>query len=317
MFERFNDDARNVVVAAQEEARRLQHNYIGTEHVLLGVLKLPGDFGVPRALADLGITADAVEAAIRETVGAGQQPPTGHIPFTPRSKKVLELSLREALQQHSDYIGPEHIMLGILREGGGVAAQILTRHGRSSEEIRAAVLSVASTSAAQGASAQTPATEHALALAGQAAAGAPIGTHHVLEALIRLDSSMAGKALAALDVTTDRALAQIDQLDLADTSDVTPEQAAAAAIRWEADDNGVRIVTTDPETVETLRRLVDQAGGALTGDGPLAGAFIGLHRAIRAAAGGIDSALNPTEQAEEAGPAPTLRDRLRSKLRSS
>ncbi|MDQ2707384.1 MAG: hypothetical protein M3Z25_06995 [Actinomycetota bacterium] len=110
---------------------------------------------------------------------------------------------------------------------------------------------------------------------------------------------MAGKALTALGVTPDLALAKIGELDLADTTDITPEQAAAAAIRWESDDEGVRIVTTDPEIVATLRRLVEQAGGTLTGDGPLAGPFIGLHRAIRAAADGIDSALNPSGSSDE------------------
>ena len=128
MLERFSERARRVVVLAQEEARMLNHNYIGTEHILLGLIH-EGDGGAARSLESLGISLDAVRQQVEEIIGRGQQAPSGHIPFTPRAKKVLELSLREALQLGHGYIGTEHILLGLLREGDGVAAQVLVTLG--------------------------------------------------------------------------------------------------------------------------------------------------------------------------------------------
>ena len=128
MFERFTDRARRVVVLAQEEARMLNHNYVGTEHILLGLIH-EGEGVAAKALESLGISLQAVRAQVEEIIGQGQQIPSGHIPFTPRAKKVMELSLREALQLGHDYIGTEHILLGLIREGDGVAAQVLIRLG--------------------------------------------------------------------------------------------------------------------------------------------------------------------------------------------
>jgi ATP-dependent Clp protease ATP-binding subunit ClpC len=128
MFERFTDRARRVVVLAQEEARMLSHNYIGTEHILLGLIH-EGEGVAAKALESLGISLEAVRAQVEEIIGQGQQAPSGHIPFTPRAKKVLELSLREALQLGHNYIGTEHILLGLIREGEGVAAQVLVKLG--------------------------------------------------------------------------------------------------------------------------------------------------------------------------------------------
>ena len=124
MFERFTDRARRVVVLAQEEARMLNHNYIGTEHILLGLIH-EGEGVAAKALESLGISLEAVRQQVEEIIGQGQQAPSGHIPFTPRAKKVLELSLREALQLGHNYIGTEHILLGLIREGDGVAVKIL------------------------------------------------------------------------------------------------------------------------------------------------------------------------------------------------
>ena len=128
MFERFTDRARRVVVLAQEEARLLNHNYIGTEHILLGLIH-EGEGVAAKALESLGISLEAVRAQVEEIIGHGGQAPSGHIPFTPRAKKVLELSLREALQLGHNYIGTEHILLGLIREGEGVAAQVLVKLG--------------------------------------------------------------------------------------------------------------------------------------------------------------------------------------------
>ena len=124
MFERFTDRARRVVVLAQEEARGFNHNYIGTEHLLLGLLA-EGEGIAAQTLASLGVTSDRTRLDIDERIGYGSEAPKGHIPFTPRAKKVLELSLRESLKHKHGYIGTEHVLLGLVREGEGVAAQIL------------------------------------------------------------------------------------------------------------------------------------------------------------------------------------------------
>src|SRR6187401_3261076 len=139
MFERFTDRARRVVVLAQEEARMLNHNYIGTEHILLGLIH-EGEGVAAKALESLNISLEAVRAQVEETIGQGQQAPSGHIPFTPRAKKVLELSLREALQLGHNYIGTEHILLGLIREGEGVAAQVLVKLGADLNRVRQQVI---------------------------------------------------------------------------------------------------------------------------------------------------------------------------------
>ena len=143
MFERFTDRARRVVVLAQEEARMLNHNYIGTEHILLGLIH-EGEGVAAKALEALGISLEAVRSQVEEIIGQGQQAPSGHIPFTPRAKKVLELSLREALQLGHNYIGTEHILLGLIREGEGVAAQVLVKLGADLNRVRTQVISLLS-----------------------------------------------------------------------------------------------------------------------------------------------------------------------------
>jgi hypothetical protein len=139
MFQRFTDRARRVVVLAQEEARHLNHNYIGTEHILLGLIH-EGEGVAAKALESLGISLEAVRDQVKEVIGRGVEAPTGHIPFTPRAKKVLELSLREALQLGHNYIGTEHILLGLLREGEGIAAQVLVELGAGLDRVRQQVV---------------------------------------------------------------------------------------------------------------------------------------------------------------------------------
>jgi ATP-dependent Clp protease ATP-binding subunit ClpC len=139
MFERFTDRARRVVVLAQEEARMLNHNYIGTEHILLGLLR-EGEGVAAKALESLSISQEAVRQQVEQIIGQGQQAPSGHIPFTPRAKKVLELALREALQLGHNYIGTEHILLGLIREGEGVAAQVLVKLGADLNRVRQQVI---------------------------------------------------------------------------------------------------------------------------------------------------------------------------------
>lgn len=143
MFERFTDRARRVVVLAQEEARALNHNYIGTEHILLGLIQ-EGEGVAAKALESMGISLDAVRTEVKDIIGTGGHPPSGYIPFTPRAKKVLELALREALQLGHKYIGTEHILLGLIREGEGVAAQVLVKLGADLSRVRQQVIQLLS-----------------------------------------------------------------------------------------------------------------------------------------------------------------------------
>jgi ATP-dependent Clp protease ATP-binding subunit ClpA len=155
MFERFTDRARRVVVLAQEEARMLNHDYIGTEHLLLGLIH-EGEGVAAQALKTLGISMDTVRQQVEGIIGRGQQAPSGHIPFTPRAKRVLELSLRESVQLGHDYIGTEHILLGLVREGEGVAAQVLVRLGADLNRVRQQVIQLLHAHTAEGAIGASP-----------------------------------------------------------------------------------------------------------------------------------------------------------------
>jgi ATP-dependent Clp protease ATP-binding subunit ClpC len=139
MFERFTNQARRVVVLAQEEARRLLHNYIGTEHILLGLLR-EDEGAAATALAAADVTLDGARLEVETIIGRGQHEPSGHIPFTPRAKKVLELSLREAVRLGHDYIDTGHILLGLIREGDGVAVQVMVNLGADPKQIRQRVV---------------------------------------------------------------------------------------------------------------------------------------------------------------------------------
>jgi ATP-dependent Clp protease ATP-binding subunit ClpC len=139
VFERFTDRARRVVVLAQEEARLLNHNYIGTEHLLLGLIH-EGEGVASQALTSIGISLEDVRQQVQDIIGQGSDAPGGHIPFTPRAKKVLELSLRESLQLGHNYIGTEHVLLGLVAEGEGVAAQVLVKMGATLPAVRSEVL---------------------------------------------------------------------------------------------------------------------------------------------------------------------------------
>lgn len=141
MFERFTDKARRVIVLAQQEARTLRHSYIGTEHILLGLLHEDGGLAA-RVLTEMGVSLDAMRQRAEDIAGRGQKPLSGHIPFTPPAKKVLELALREALQLNHTHIGTEHILLGLIREGDGVAAQVLAADGVDLNRARLEVITL-------------------------------------------------------------------------------------------------------------------------------------------------------------------------------
>ena len=189
MFERFTDQARRVVVVAQEESRKLGHDYIGTEHILLGILGA-GESVAVQALASLGVSQEAAREQVEEIVGRGSHQVSGHIPFTPRAKKVLELSLREAIQLGHNYIGTEHILLGLIREGEGVAAQALASLGVSLEAARQQVEEIAGRGSRQvpGHIPFTPRAKKVLELSLREAMHLGrnyIGTEHILLGLIR------------------------------------------------------------------------------------------------------------------------------------
>jgi ATP-dependent Clp protease ATP-binding subunit ClpA len=285
MFERFTNRARHVVVLSQEEARLLSHNYIGTEHILLGLLGEPESIG-GQVLAGFGLTRDGVRDEVVEKIGRGKSAPSGHIPFTPRAKKTLELSLREALSIKHNYIGTEHILLGLIREGEGVAAQILRDHA-DLLEIRAAVLNAVSATdpgeevegaeetnavlrwlrqrltrhgtsvpfrpdvpGADQATRGTPAVEAALQQAARLAGPLPVGSHHLLLAALEDANSAASSALASLGVNIDQLRERLRGAKVTGTSDEQPEQAGRRQMAIEVSDEMIHVVLTDPVIVE-------------------------------------------------------------------
>ncbi|MEN9300675.1 MAG: ATP-dependent Clp protease ATP-binding subunit ClpC, partial [Actinomycetota bacterium] len=216
MFERFTDRARRVVVLAQEEARLLNHSYIGTEHILLGLIH-EGEGVAAKALESLNISLEAVRAQVEEIIGQGGSSPSGHIPFTPRAKKVLELSLREALQLGHNYIGTEHILLGLIREGEGVAAKALESLGISLEAVRQQVEEIIGQGqqAPSGHIPFTPRAKKVLELSLREALQLGhnyIGTEHILLGLIREGEGVAAQVLVKLGADLSRVRQQVIQL---------------------------------------------------------------------------------------------------------
>jgi ATP-dependent Clp protease ATP-binding subunit ClpC len=279
MFERFTAEARGVVVRAQEEARDLRHNQIGTEHVLLGILAMPSSVAA-QALRKLGVTAAGVRAGIETTTGIGEQPSAGHIPFTPRAKKLLELSLREALHLKHNYIGTEHILLALEREGEGLAAKILVGQVRDLAVLRTTVLEMLETTGRErpgGESAhRTNAAEEVVSAAHALAGDAPMGSHHLLEALIRADGSMAAKVLGELGVDAAAIASKVDEFDAEDTTDATPEEIAARKMELRVEGDEVHLVFRDQGTVDLARAVTELVGGPITATGPVTGKLVPL-----------------------------------------
>jgi ATP-dependent Clp protease ATP-binding subunit ClpA len=299
MFERFSGQARQVVVSAQEEARELDHNYIGTEHLLLGLLAT-SDPLASGSLNALGYTHDNVQAKVEELVGRGKGSPGSHIPFTPRSKKVLELSLREALQLKHNYIGTEHILLGLLREGEGMAAQILAdKHPL--DRIRGEVLARIESPAARethGAG-RTPAAHDVLALATQLAGEGPVGSQHILEAILQQPDSAAAKALSGAGIDIDQLAAKLDEVSTEDTADDTPVQAAARQLELSISDDAVTVVLRDPGSLELGKQIVELNGGPLATRGPQLDLLGRLWAAVNGWLAATARALAPGPEASE------------------
>jgi ATP-dependent Clp protease ATP-binding subunit ClpA len=317
MFERFTKDARHVVVLAQEEARRLHHNYIGTEHILLGLLAEPDGLAF-RALQTFGLTLEGTRGEVTAivAVGTGEKQP-GHIPFTPRAKKTLELALRESLQLHHNYIGTEHVLLGVIREGDGVAAQILKQHADLAS-IRAAVLDLAGASpesrrtflwlrslrsaagseaAGQGeqsAWTATPAADTTLSEAGRLAGTQPVGSHHLLLAALADTDSAAARTLASLGIDLDQARDALRSADVTGTSDELPEEAGRRQMVVHIGDDRVSLECHDRAIIEAgqaaMRALsaTAESTGAIRGDEPTSASLSTVWQALAASLGVIE-----------------------------
>ncbi len=266
MFERFTDRARRVVVLAQEEARLLSHNYIGTEHILLGLISEREGIAA-KTLERLGISLEAVRDKVDSIIGeGGPGAPSGHIPFTPRAKKVLELSLREALQLGHNYIGTEHILLGLIREGEGVGATVLMNLGADLTAVRHEVIQQLAGHRAVplgagmhppfGRPRETPAAAKAGVEARRLAGGGAVGSQHYLLGLLREEDSMAAKALAELGVTPQAIEAKLADLEPAGTSDETPEEAGARRIGLRVEGRLLTLEIDDPELAESLEKAM-------------------------------------------------------------
>jgi ATP-dependent Clp protease ATP-binding subunit ClpC len=331
MFERFTSQARHVVVLAQDEARRLQHNYIGTEHVLLGLLGESGGLAF-QVLERFGMSLDSGREEVHAIVGTGKGAVSGHIPFTPRAKKVLELALREALQLQHKYIGTEHILLGLVREGfgtgGGIGAQVLKQHSSDLMPIRMAVLDLAPAAPAAPAEAGrsrrwlrrrstggageaaepgeselriTPAADTSLSEAARLAGSQPVGSHHLLLAALGDPDTAAARALSALGVDLDRAREALRNADVTGTSDEQPEEAGRRQMLIRITDKQLTIVATDPVIVDlgraALQALGDQADppGTILGDLPASASLSNVWQALHDSLGDIQrrAALPP------------------------
>ena len=293
MFERFTDKARHVVVLAQEEARRLDHNYIGTEHLLLGLLGVPDGVG-GRALASVGIKLDPARQEVLDIVGRGKAAPSGHIPFTPRAKKVLELALREALQLQHNYIGTEHVLLGVIREGEGVAVEIMRKHA-DLLVIRTAALDLIDTSgydpnpgrrwlrrrtatfvagqqAKQEMLSASPAADTTLSEAARLAGTAPVGSHHLMLAVLADPRTAAARALTTLGIDLEQAKEALRSVDVSGTSDEQPEEAGRRQMIIRVAEDRLTIEAADPIIIASGRAALEAVGeqSEIRGDHPAA-----------------------------------------------
>ncbi|MEC3978215.1 Clp protease N-terminal domain-containing protein [Amycolatopsis sp. H20-H5] len=301
-FEKFTVKARQVVVTAQEEARLLKQNHIGTEHILLGLLDAP-DGMAAKVLHQLGYDKETVRIDVNAVVKPGTDELRGHIPFSPRAKKTLELALREATQLNHNYIGTEHILLALVREGGGVAAMVLAERINPISKIRAAVLAALAGSQDDAAGrwpVGTPATEDTVSTASALAGGASVGSHHLLEAMLRTENSMAARVLRELGVDPDAVAAKIDELDPETTTDANPEETAARKMEIRLVDDEVQLILRDPTTVTIARKVIELSDGPIQGVGPVAGLFVPLWRSTNQLLQQILRVLEP-EPDEEGG----------------
>ena len=285
MFERFTDRARRVLVIAQEEARLLEHNFLGTEHVLLGLIKEGEGVGA-KALQELGVDYDKLRAKITAVITPGEPGTAGNAPpFTPRAKKCLELALGEALQLGHNYIGTEHVLLGLIREGEGVASQVLLAQGLELSQVRSKVIALLAGYQQQHnnpLARRTPAVTKLDDRAKRWAGVNAVGSQHYLLALLEDPNCLAARVLSSLGVTSDAALARIRDIGDAGTSDeiVPPPSSSATgggkAFRFRLG-TGVEVHVDDPELAKSLAVAladVSKQGAAGTDVGALVGSIV-------------------------------------------
>ena len=301
MFERFTDRARQTVVLAQEEARRLGHNYIGTEHLLLGLLR-EGEGVAAQALGRMGISLADVRSDVVRIIGERLTRRPAHPVHAARPRRCSSSRLREAMQLGHNYIGTEHILLGLVREGEGVAAQVLVARGADLKRVRATVLeelqNITPGSRASGPR-RTPGGEEALSNAQQLAGSSAVGSHHLLEALARSEDSLASKVLISLGVDADTLAAKIDELGIEGTSDVTPEESAARQMELRVEADVAYVVLRDPGTVQLVRTITESFGGSVRGDDAGVGSMAGLWQAVAAGLEDLRRRLAPAAEESE------------------
>ena len=310
MFERFTDFARHVIVLAQEEARAepLRHNYIGTEHLLLGLRGEPRGLAA-RVLNGFGMTLAGTRDDVLARVGAGEGPIVmGHIPFTPRGKKVLELSLREALALNHNYIGTEHLLLGLIQEADGAGAGILVARCGSLEAVREAVLtairqmpataerrlwqsqpvSLRPGAAEPAPLPTTPAADAGLGDAARLAGGGPVGSHHLVLAALGDPGTAAARALTALGIDLEQARAALREADVTGSTDELPQEAGRRQMQIRVTEDSLTIDLRDPLIVglgrAALAALGDRAGQppVIGGDLPASASLAAVWLALRA-----------------------------------
>jgi ATP-dependent Clp protease ATP-binding subunit ClpA len=327
MFERFTDRARRVVVISQEEARKLQHNYIGTEHILLGLLAVQGGVAF-KVLDRFGMSADGVRDEVIARVGTGSTPLSGHIPFTPRAKKTLELALREALQLQHNYIGTEHILLGLVREAEGVGAQIITAHGGDLDAMRQAVVEILPASSGPGAGQRwlrglsgataemgeeltaTPAGEASVSGAVRLAGTRPVGSHHLLLAALDDPDSAAARTLLSLGVDLDQAREALRTVDVTGSSDEQPEERGRRHMTLRVTDTSLIIEATDPDIIKSAQAAAEALGdqadppGTIRGELPGSVTLGSVWLALNASLDNIRRRAIAAKATPEAGQAP-------------
>jgi ATP-dependent Clp protease ATP-binding subunit ClpA len=323
MFERFSARARQVIVQAQEEARLFHHNYIGTEHLLLGMLAEP-DGVAHQALTAAGVTREDVRVRVQAAVGMGKRAPAGHIPFTPSSKKVLELGLREALSLHHDYIGTEHLLLGLIRERDGLGARLLSESGVDLLTLRMSVLDLVPPGSGSAETRRRPfwarsrhdlpapseagdvlrtttATDTSLDEARRLAGDGAVGSHHLLLATLSDSTSAAAKALGSLGIDLDQARSALREVDVAGTTDELPEEAGRRQLVMRVSGSTLVMETADPTLVVAAQGILASSGSQeIRGDDVRSRGFAEVWRAWQAS---LQATAERADEASAADPA--------------
>ena len=306
MFERFTQRARHVVVLSQEEARTLRHNHIGTEHVLLGLLGEPESLS-GQVLLTYGLSLAQAREQVAQQVAPGKKATEGHIPFTPRSKGVLERALKEAIGLGHNYIGTEHLLLGLIRDPDGVGARIIAERAGDLGRVRQAVLDILpspeasagprwlrtpgpGTVAGPGRGEElrtTPAADSSLNAAARIAGAQPVGSHHLLLAALSDPRSAAARALTGAGIDLDVARRALREVDITGTDDEPPEEAGRRQMTLRATGNQLILETSDPALLDLARAAAEALGpdsappGTIPGDLAAAASLAAVWTALR------------------------------------